>query len=260
VSQAPIRLLAADEPAPVAVDAGDGRSPFVIVCDHAGRLLPRSLGSLGLPASELQRHIAWDIGAGAVAMRLGTLLGGVVIRQSYSRLAIDCNRPPAAPSSIAELSECTEIPGNRGLDPAARQARHDEIFRPYHDCIAAELDRRSAAGLATVLVAMHSFTPVYLDVARSLHAGILYNRDRRVAATLLELLRAEPGIEIGDNAPYALSDDSDYTIPVHGERRGLPHVEIEVRQDLIAEPAGQTVWAERLALALQEALRRLPAK
>jgi predicted N-formylglutamate amidohydrolase len=254
------RLFAADEPPPVAFDGGDGLSPFVVVCDHAGRLLPRSLGSLGVAAGELQRHIAWDIGAGAVALRLGAILGAVVVRQNYSRLAIDCNRPPAAPSSIAELSERTAIPGNRNLDAAARQARHDEIFRPYHERIAAELDRREAAGLPTVLVAMHSFTPVYLDVARALHAGILYNRDRRIAATMLELLRAEPGLVVGDNEPYALCDESDYTIPVHGERRGLPHVEIEVRQDLIADVPGQEIWAERLARMLTEAARRLPAK
>jgi predicted N-formylglutamate amidohydrolase len=260
VSAAQARLIAEDEPPPVAFDAGDGRSPFVIVCDHAGRLLPRRLGSLGLPDGELRRHIAWDIGAGAVASRLGTLLGAVVIRQNYSRLAIDCNRPPAAASSIAELSERTAIPGNHGLDAAARRARRDEIFLPYHHRIAAELDRREAGGRPTVLVAMHSFTPVYLDVARSLHAGILYNRDRRIAGALLDLLRAEAGLAVGDNEPYALSDESDYTIPVHGEQRALPHVEIEVRQDLIADDAGEAVWAARLARLLPEAVRRLPAK
>jgi predicted N-formylglutamate amidohydrolase len=147
------------------------------------------------------------------------------------------------------VSEDTSIPGNAHLSQAEREQRIAEIYRPYHDRIAAELDRRQAGGIPTLLVAIHSFTPVYRGVARPWHAGMLYNRDNRLALTMMELLRAE-GLVVGDNQPYAVSDESDYTIPVHAEKRGLPYGEIEIRQDLIADEAGQAEWAERIARLL----------
>jgi predicted N-formylglutamate amidohydrolase len=246
-------LLESDEPNPVNLENEAGSSVFFLTCDHAGRVIPRRLGRLGLPERETLRHIAWDIGIGGVGQRLSRLLDAAVIRQSYSRLVIDCNRDPTVPSSIPEISETTEIPGNRSLSEDARAARVETIFRPYHDTIAAALDRRAAAGRATVLVALHSFTPVYKGVARPWHAAVLYNRDARFAHALFTLLRAEKGLVVGDNEPYAVSDLTDYTVPVHAERRGLPHVEIEIRQDQIAETAGQAAWAERLARLLPAA-------
>jgi predicted N-formylglutamate amidohydrolase len=246
-------VLDPDEPDPVTFDNEPGRSVFFLTCDHAGRAIPRRLDRLGLPDHETRRHIAWDIGIGGVGRRLSQLLDAAVILQTYSRLVIDCNRDPKVPSSIPEISETTEIPGNRGLGEAARTARVEKIFRPYHDTIAAALDRRTAADRTTVLVALHSFTPVFKGVARPWHAAVLYNRDARLAHPLFELLSAEDGLVVGDNEPYAVSDLTDYTVPVHGERRGLPHVEIEIRQDLITEPAGQKVWAERLARLLPAA-------
>jgi predicted N-formylglutamate amidohydrolase len=180
-------------------------------------------------------------------------LNAAVILQTYSRLVIDCNRDPKVPSSIPEISEDTEIPGNRTLDEADRAARVDAIFRPYHNAIAAALDRRAAADRASVLVALHSFTPVFKGVGRPWHAAVLYNRDPRLAHSLFQLLSAEDGLVVGENEPYAVSDLSDYTVPVHGERRGLAHVEIEIRQDQITDPAGQTAWAERLARLLPAA-------
>ena len=176
-----------------------------------------------------------------------------MIRQTYSRLVIDCNRDPNVPSSIPQISEDTEIPGNRGLDEAERAAREDAIFRPYHNAIAAALDRRAAANRASALVALHSFTPVFKGVARPWHVAVLFNRDPRLAHALADLLRAEGSLMVGENEPYQVSDLTDYTIPVHGERRGLPHVEIEIRQDLITEAAGQRQWAERLARLLPAA-------
>jgi predicted N-formylglutamate amidohydrolase len=245
-------MLDPDEPEPLTFDNEGGRSVFFLTCDHAGRAIPRRLDSLGLPEHETQRHIAWDIGIGAVGRQLSGLLDAAVVLQTYSRLVIDCNRDPKVPSSIPEISETTEIPGNRGLTVTARAARINEIFRPYHDSIAAALDRRAAAGRASALVALHSFTPVFKGVARPWHAAVLYNRDARLAHCLFELLNAE-GLVVGDNEPYAVTDLTDYTVPVHGERRGLPHVEIEIRQDQIDDPAGQTAWAERLARLLPEA-------
>jgi len=246
-------LLDPDEPKPVIFDNEAGRSVFFLTCDHAGRAIPRRLDGLGLPEQEAWRHIAWDIGIGEVAQQLSRLLDAAVILQTYSRLVIDCNRDPKVPSSIPEISETTEIPGNRGLTEGARTVRIDAVFRPYHDTIAAVLERRTAAGRASVLVALHSFTPVFKGVARPWHAAVLYNRDPRLARSLFKLLSAEAGLVVGDNEPYAVSDLTDYTVPVHAERRGLPYVEIEIRQDQITEPAGQVAWAERLARLLPAA-------
>lgn len=250
-------LIGPDEPAPVSLANEAGGSVFFLTCDHGGRAIPRRLGRLGLSEADLARHIAWDIGIAAVGRQLSERLDATLAVQAYSRLVIDCNRDPAVPSSIPEISESTEIPGNRGLSEADRRARREGVFEPYHRTIASALDRRRAAGRDTVLVALHSFTPVFKGVSRRWHAGILYNRDARLARPLLALLRAEPGLLVGDNEPYAVGDLTDYTVPVHGERRGLPHVEIEIRQDRITEAAGQAEWAGRLAQLLPAAFAEL---
>ena len=246
-------LLEPDEPNPVTLENESGDSVFFLTCEHAGRAFPRRLGGLGLPEAETLRHIAWDIGIGAVGRDLSLLLNAAVILQTYSRLVIDCNRDPKVPSSIPEISEATEIPGNRSLDEAERADRVDAIFRPYHNAITAALDRRAAADRASVLVALHSFTPVFKGVSRPWHVAVLFNRDPRLAHALAELLRADGSLMVGENEPYRVSDLTDYTVPVHGERRGLPHVEIEIRQDLITDPSGQREWAERLARLLPAA-------
>ncbi|MEO6366763.1 MAG: N-formylglutamate amidohydrolase [Steroidobacteraceae bacterium] len=246
-------LIAADEPAPFRVVREHGQSPFLLICDHAGSRVPRSLDSLGVPALDLQRHIAWDIGAAAVTELLAERLDAFAILQTWSRLVIDCNRPPGSAQSILQLSEATPIPGNVAVSSADVLARERAIFRPYHDRINAELDLRKAQQRRTILIAVHSFTPRFHGQQRPWHAGLLYNRDRRFAGPLLRVLRvlrADPGLVVGDNEPYAVSDDTDYTIPVYGEQRGLPHVGIELRQDLITEAPGQREWAERLAHAL----------
>jgi predicted N-formylglutamate amidohydrolase len=253
-------LLEADEPHPVIVENEHGGSAFFLTCDHAGRAFPRRLGSLGLPESETWRHIAWDIGIGAVGRHLSRLLDATVVQQTYSRLVIDCNRDPRVPSSIPKISESTEIPSNIGLGEAERALRVDAIFRPYHDAICAALDRRVAEGRASILIALHSFTPVFKGISRPWHIAVLFNRDPRLAHALAELLSAEGGLVVGENEPYRVTDLTDYTVPVHGERRGLPHVEIEIRQDLITEPAGQREWAERLARLLPAAYAKLPAR
>jgi predicted N-formylglutamate amidohydrolase len=255
----PTMLLAPDEPQPVTVTNAGGRSPLVIVADHAGNCLPRRLGRLGLPPAELERHIAWDIGVGAVCRLIGDKLGAVVIGQNYSRLVIDANRMPGSETSIVELSELTTVPGNIGLGKSQIEARIREIFQPYHDAIASELDRRRQAGRPTALIAMHSFTPVFKGVARPWHVGVLYNRDPRFAKILMDLLRREHGLVVGDNEPYSVTDASDYTIPVHGEQRDLHHVAIEIRQDLIADEAGQRRWAGLFARLLPQAYQRVVA-
>lgn len=247
------QLLAGDEPHPVKVLRPDGRSPFFLTCDHGGRLVPRALGDLGLPPQEFERHIAWDIGAASVSRKLSEMLDAPLVEQLYSRLVIDCNRDPAVDSSIPEISELTRIPGNLGLLEAERAARRDEIFVPYHDRIVAELDRRAEAGRETILVAMHSFTPVFKGTARPWHVGVLYNRNATFARIMLELFEAEGDLVVGDNEPYHVSDATDFGIPVHGEKRGIDHVELEIRQDLIADARGQAAWARRLARLLPKA-------
>jgi len=241
------RLLAADEPPAFSVARESGRSPFVLICDHAGKRIPRALGDLGIPADERERHIAWDIGAAGVASRLSEQLDAFFIQQTYSRLVIDCNRPLDAAGSIVTRSELTDIPGNVGIDNASRSQRAREIFHPYHDRIIRELDRRLDAKLPAILVSVHSFTPVYLGNSRPWHIGMLYGRDARIAKILLDRIRAEGQWNVGDNEPYAVTAITDYAIPVHGEGRGLANIGLEIRQDLIVDEAGQDAWAERIA-------------
>src|ERR1700753_1181739 len=239
-------LLGSTEVPPVNQYKPEGRSPFLLTCDHYGRLIPRVLGDLGLPESELVRHIAWDIGIAGVAELLSDQLGAHLVAQRYSRLVIDCNRPPAAPSSIPIISEATMIPGNDGIARDAAETRRKEIFDPYHRRIDEVIDARARDGLPTVLVSLHSFTPVYAGIARPWHIGTLYHRDTTLPPLLLKRLRAEADLVVGDNEPYAVSDETDYTVPVHGEARGLINTGIEIRQDLIADQAGQRQWADRL--------------
>jgi predicted N-formylglutamate amidohydrolase len=259
MSKGPESLLAAGEPAPVTAHNASGKSPFLLVADHAGNVIPRALGRLGITEAELGRHIAWDIGIAGLGRYLADALDAAFIRQNYSRLVIDCNRPPRSPTSIADISEHTPIPGNVDLSEGDRKARAREIFWPYHERIEAELDRRRQAGRPVVLISLHSFTPVFKGVARPWHAAVLYNRDPRLAHRLKALLNAEKEFTVGENAPYAVTDATDYTIPVHAERRGLDHVLIEIRQDLIAEESGQRAWSERLARLLPLAYDELVA-
>jgi predicted N-formylglutamate amidohydrolase len=245
-------LLGQDDVPPVQEFNASGASPFLFTCDHYGKLIPAALGRLGLPEPELARHIAWDIGIAGVAEALSRSLGAHLIAQRYSRLVIDCNRPPRVASSIPLISEATTIPGNDGLSAPMAERRRRAIFDPYHRRIDEVIGRRLAAGRPTVLVSLHSFTPVYAGIIRPWHVGTLYHRDKRLPPLLLKQLRAEPDLVVGDNEPYAVSDETDYTIPVHGEARGLINSGIEIRQDLIADQAGQQQWAERLSRVLND--------
>lgn len=246
-------LLAAEDPPPFELIGATARSRYVITCDHASRRIPRRLGTLGLAEHELERHIAWDLGVTELGRKLAILLDATLILQGYSRLVIDCNRPLERPDSIAKQSEDTTIPGNVDVSPEDARARAAEIFEPYHACIRRELDERQAKHAPTTLILLHSFTPVYRAVARAWHAGVLHLRDTRLAHAVLGALRAEPGLVVGDNEPYAASELTDYAIVEHAEKRGLLHVELEVRQDLIADEQGTREWAERLARVLAAA-------
>ena len=252
-----VTLLGPGDPEPVEVLRPRGSAVLFLTCEHAGPAIPRRLGTLGLDERHLERHIAYDIGAAGVARRLSAKLDATLVLQRYSRLVVDCNRRPAAHDFVATLSEDTEIPGNIGVSEEERLAREVEIFRPYHDTVRALLDERRAGARPVVLVSVHSCTPVFLGVSRPWHIGVLYERDRRYAGILLDLLGRESALRVGDNEPYFMTDEKDYAVPVHGERRGIPHVELELRQDLVATQAGQIEWAERLARVLVEGVEGL---
>jgi predicted N-formylglutamate amidohydrolase len=248
-------LLAADEPPAFQEAQVEGRSDFVLVVDHASARIPRRLANLGLPDQELKRHIAWDIGALSVAQRVGQAIDAPLVAQNYSRLVIDCNRDPKVATSIPRISELREIPGNIGLSVPEIAARQFEIFDPYHRRISELLDRRQASGRRVILVAQHTMTDIYKGDRRHMHAAVLYNRDRRFAGVVLEMLRRERHLVIADNEPYFVSDETDYTIPHHAEARSLLHVEIEIRQDLVSDETGQAEWAARIARVLPDAQR-----
>jgi predicted N-formylglutamate amidohydrolase len=250
-------LLCDDDPPVFQIENDGGTSACLITCDHAGRAIPRKLAGLGLTADELATHVAWDLGVAALGRQLAARLDAFAILHNYSRLVVDANRPPGAHDSIATLSERTRIAANEGLSPADVRRRREEVFEPYHRRIRDELVRRRAHTCPTVLVSLHSFTPVYLGEARPWHAGVLYGRDARLARMVLDALRRDAALVVGDNAPYALCDASDYTVLVHGEQRGIPHVELEIRQDLLASESDVQRWAERLAGVLEETVPHL---
>lgn len=253
-------------PAAKASDAGLVRlegpptgGDFVILCDHASNRVPEGFGDLGLGADDMQRHIAWDPGALPVSRHLARLLGAPLLYPDASRLLIDCNRPTDAPDSATVASEDTPIPGNAGLSEGVRARRIACIYEPYHAAIDALLDERQRAGSLSVLVAMHSFTPVYRGRSRPWHLGILHGHDRRIADSLFASYRREPETVIGDNEPYGPWDGVYHTLERHAEARGLPCVMLEIRNDLIATGPDQERWGLSLAAALSAARRDLDA-
>ena len=236
--------LLEDEEPPALVVNGEGRSPFVLICEHASNRLPRRLGTLGLAASELERHIAWDLGAEPVARRLSRLTDAPLVLQRYSRLAYDCNRPPDSADAMPEISETTVIPGNRGLSPADRLARIGDIYRPFHAAVAELLDRRAAAGVRSQVVSIHSFTPVFKGERRSVELGILFDRDRTLPERLMPCFAT---VDARYNEPYGPRDGVLHTLNLHVAPRGLAHAMIEIRNDFLTDERGQAGWAERLA-------------
>jgi predicted N-formylglutamate amidohydrolase len=232
----------------------DGQSVFVLAADHAGTVIPRRLGTLGLSSGELGTHIACDLGIGGVARALSDLFDAPLLLQNYSRLVIDCNRSLSAPDSIATTSENIVIPGNRSLSLEEREARRREVFDPYHGALGAHLAERQCLKSPTIFIALHSMTPVYLGVHRPMSAAVLFGNDDRFARSVLNAFRSLEALDVAENEPYALDANSDYTVPHHIEGR-FPYVEIEIRQDLIATSQQQNEWAERLYRVIGQAER-----
>ncbi len=251
-------LLRFGDPDPAAVHRAGAGASLLFICDHAGRALPQALGDLGVPPAAFERHIAWDIGAADLTLSLAERFGATAILQRYSRLVVDCNRDPARPDAMPEVSDGTPIPANVGLEPDARAARVEAIHAPYHAAISSELDARAARGLSTRLVFVHSFTPRMAGLDRPWRYGVLHLGGSPFADAMLDVLREdEARAPVGDNEPYAM-DVTDYSAPLHGVARGIDFLEIEVRQDLIADAAGVAEVAAYLAprIARAEALAK----
>jgi predicted N-formylglutamate amidohydrolase len=236
-----------------------GRSRILLLCDHATNIVPEDVagGDLGLPPQEMARHIAWDIGVAGVTETLSGLLDAAALLTRFSRLVIDPNRGEDDPTLVMRLYDGTLVPANRAVGPAEIERRLEAFHRPYHRAVAAAIERLAAAGRAPALVAIHSFTPRLKGrPPRPWQVGILWHRDGRIALPLIARLRAE-GFCVGDNEPYSGELEGD-TMSRHGTRNGLPHVLIELRQDLIATPEDQRLWAERLAPMLAQVIEEVP--
>ena len=247
-------LLGDSDPPPAVVIREGGRADVLLVGDHAGNTIPSSLESFGVSADDLARHIAWDLGVRALGEALAAELDATFVRQSFSRLVIDCNRDPSAADSIAESSDGTPIPGNVALGPDAREQRRAAIHEPYHQTIARELERRRAVGANPVLVALHSFTPALAGAQRPWHVGLLHDAgDTTLSRALLARLRQEPALCVGDNEPYRMNG-TDYTVPRHAYPSRLRYLEVEFRQDLLPDAEHARLWARRFALWLGDAL------
>ena len=247
-------LLGADDPPPFDLVNPAGSAPMLMVCDHASHAVPASLHGLGLDESTLRCHIGWDIGAADVTRRLTAMLDAPAVLAGYSRLVIDCNRPPGSNSSIPAVSDGLAIPGNTVVDEAAAAARATACFEPYHAAVDRQLDEMAAAGATPAFISMHSFTPLFDGFERPWHVGLLWDRDDRLAKPLIKALAADPLIHVGNNEPYSGRSPTPYSTPRHAETRRLPHVTVEIRQDLIDTHHGAETWAQRMAAALRAVL------
>lgn len=250
-----IGLLSLTDEEPFKLVNPNGKASIVLTCEHAGRAIPTSLGDLGLSKEIMERHIAYDIGVENVACQLSTLLDATLILQPYSRLVVDCNRPLNASDCVPGSSDGIDIPGNFALDDIARQQRYDEISKPFHKEVSHQIDVKQQTGKIPVLISVHSFTPK-LRVngrLRPWHLGLLYNRDDKLATGLLEILNNRyPQFNVALNEPYNVTDTEDFTIPVHGEQRGIPHVMLEINNNEIGDLIGQAHWASILAECITE--------
>lgn len=253
-------LLTAAEGEVVSIENAGGVSPVLLVCEHASLRLPKALGTLGLAPDALSAHIAWDPGALAVARRLSVALDATLIFQNFSRLAYDCNRPPESPDAMPEVSEVFDIPGNRNIGAADRQARIDGIYRPWQRTLSEAIAARRAEGRETVIVTIHTFTPVYKGRERAVEIGILHDSDRRFADAMLAEAGQASGYRVERNEPYGPQDGVTHTLVEHGLANGLLNVMIEVRNDLVSDEMGQARVSSLLETLVSGSLATDPAK
>jgi predicted N-formylglutamate amidohydrolase len=247
-------LVGPGDPPPFHVANTEGRAALLLVCDHASRQFPAAMRLLGLGEEAASQHIAWDIGAADLSRALARRFDAPALLAGYSRLLIDCNRALTDATSIVSVSDGMAIPGNAALSPEAGAMRVRSFFDPYHAAIEARLEEFKRRAIVPVFLSVHSFTPVMGGVQRPWHIGVLWDRDPRIALPLLERLRARGDVVVGDNLPYSGRHPADYTVARHAERAGLPHVCIEMRQDLLSDAAGVERWAGILHQTLEPIL------
>ncbi|MGI9291371.1 MAG: N-formylglutamate amidohydrolase [Gammaproteobacteria bacterium] len=229
---------------------GKGKLPVLFACDHASPHIPDELNKLGVVEELLHDHIAWDIGAADVARELGRLLEAPVVLATHSRLVVDCNRNLDDPTAFPAVSDGVQVPGNAGLSADERMNRANAFFWPYHHAVRDELRRLEEYASAPALIGVHSFTPEMGGYQRPWHIGALWDKDERLARGFMNELANKPEVVVGDNEPYSGRHPADFTLDHHAEAEGLPHLGIEVRQDLIDTEAGAIEWAGILAEAL----------
>ena len=232
----------------------DGPAPVVILCDHASNRVPAEYGDLGLPRAAFERHIAWDIGAAAVSEILARRFNAPAVLCRVSRLLIDCNRKFDDPGLAPAISDGTDIPANRDLSAAEREKRWRTFHQPYHQAITDTIDRKRSNGGEPIVLSIHSMTPALRGIARPWQIAVCWADDQRLSTPMLAALRARSGIVVGDNEPYRL-DSTDYSVPFHAVRRGLKHLQIEFRQDEVADAAGQQRWADLFGDCLEQVLK-----
>ena len=243
-------LLAPGDPPPVRRIGSQGASPFLLTGDHAGNAVPRKLGTLGTSPDQLERHIGWDIGIAALGQQLARHLDALFLFQPYSRLVIDCNRDPRGGKAIVAHSDGTRIPANADLTPQDAEARITAIHTPYHRAISEEIALRDGAGRNTILIALHSFTPVLAGHTRPWHAGVLHDGHADgFARQFLATMQTCTDVNVGDNKPYRM-DSTDYSVPHHCFNPDRLYAEIEIRQDQLGTPSGIARWSAFLARAL----------
>lgn len=243
------KLLRAGDPAPFTVLNPMGRAKVLLVCDHASRAVPQALAGLGLPDSDLARHVGWDIGAAALTHELSRRWDAPAVLSGYSRLVVDCNRVLGEPSSMPMVSDGIRVPANQDLSAAEAAARANECYWPYHGALAAALDRFAAAGVAPAVISMHSFTPRMNGADRPWQIGVLWDQDPRIPIPLIAHLARLHGLTVGDNEPYTARDPDGFTLRHHALPRGLPNVLLELRQDEVATDAGVARYADYLETA-----------
>ena len=250
-----IALLTASEPSPFYVVNPLSESPVLLVCDHASCRFPQALGDMGLDPFARRCHLAIDIGAGKLTETIAKSLGVTAVIAQYSRLVVDCNRQLMDPGAFLEYGDGILVPGNRNLSQAEKDARANAIYWPYHNAIDDQIKRLQALGPDPAFISVHSFTPVLNGIARDIQMGVLWDKDSRLSDIFIEEFRAA-GFLTGDNEPYSGRAPQDFTIDHHAEEIGLPHVGIEVRQDLIDDIAG----VDDIAPVMRDIIASIPER
>lgn len=250
----PYPLIGPGDPPPYSLYNEQGRAPILLVCDHASREFPAAMHRLGLAGWVLDKHVACDIGAAMVTRHLADRLDAPAVLAGYSRLIVDCNRKLDDPTAFIQVSDGIAIPGNLDMGEAEREQRIQSFFRPYHDAIARRLEVFAERGLVPAFLSIHTCTPVFNNVVRHCHVGVMWDQDPRIAVPLMARLREDPDLRIGDNEPYSGRHPNDFTVDFHAEAAGIPSVGIEVRQDLVNTPEGAAKWGDILYEAFAHVL------